>query len=398
MPRPIKLALLLLPLALLLAVLIDTPYHALSDGELWGIFRSAVRPPFSVASFWSGQFQVDFEAWLEQQLSLKAAMVRTDNTLNLVLFHDISAHTGIPIVLGKHHTLFEMNYVNNHNGVSELKGDPPPRSSYSVEEQTRLVSRASRAFRALGIDFMVVFYPVKASIWSQRLRRSYLLPGGAERAEAGYRHLLSGLQAAGVPVVDGAAEFARVFAENPTFPLYNSGGTHWTDAGACQVARLMVAQLPLANLRGAALRCRRGPLHTAKDGDTDISQLINVWDNSRFLDPIPLLVPTLSEPLPGGPRGTLIVGTSYSDHLARELHDAGVFRDIYRLSYYRHANAATTDWHRVSSRKIIIFEQWEWSYFTVNITDFIDDATANVPRFAAALKQIDAEAAPAAPR
>ena len=109
-------------------------------------------------------------------------------------------------------------------------------------------------------------------------------------------------------------------------------------------------------------------------------------------------MPALNEPLAGGPKRTLIVGTSYSDHLARELHEAGVFRDIYRLSYYRHASAATTDWHRVSTRRIIIFEQWEWSYFTVNITEFIEDAAANVPRFADALKQVDAEPVPAAPR
>ncbi|HEY3252766.1 MAG TPA: hypothetical protein VGJ91_02420 [Polyangiaceae bacterium] len=391
MPRPLKLGLLLLPLALLLAILIDTPYHALWDGGLSGVYLSAVRPPLSLASVWSGKFQTDFEAWFEQRLSLKAAMVRTDNTLNLALLHDVSAHTAIPIVLGKRHTLFEMNYLNNHNGVSELKGDPPPRSPYSVAEQTRLVARASRAFRALGIDFMVVFYPVKATIWSDRLRESQLLPGGAEKAAAGYRDLLHALHEAGVPVVDGAAEFAKVYAEDPTFPLFNSGGTHWTDAGACQVAKLMVGRLPLTNVGRSKLACRLGPTQLASPEDADISGLINVWDNSRFRDPIPELVPRLNKPLKGGPRNTLIVGTSYSDHLARELLQAGVFRDVYRLSYYRRARSSGIAWGRVASRQIIIFEQWQWSYFTVNITEFVEDMAVHVPRFAGALQQIDAQ-------
>ena len=43
MPRLVKLASLLLPLVLLLAVLIDTPYHALSKGELFGIDRTKTR-------------------------------------------------------------------------------------------------------------------------------------------------------------------------------------------------------------------------------------------------------------------------------------------------------------------------------------------------------------------
>jgi len=392
MPRPLKLLLLLLPLALLLAVLIDTPYHALWDGGLSGVYRTAVRPPLSAAGLWSGKFQTDFEAWFEQQLSLKTAMVRTDNTLNLLLLNDISAHTAIPIVLGKRHTLFEMNYINNHNGVSELKGDPPPRSPHSVAEQTQLVARAARAFRALGIDFMVVFYPVKATVWSDRVRASQLLPGGAEKAAAGYQALLSALRAARVPVVDGAAEFARVYAEDPTFPLFNSGGTHWTDAGACQVAALMLGRLPLTNPGRSRLACELGATQLASPADADISGLINVWDNERFRDPIPELVPSLNKPLKGGPRNTLIVGTSYSDHLARELHQAGVFRDVYRLSYYRHARSAGVSWGRVASRQIVIFEQWQWSYFTVNITEFIEDMTAHVPRFASALQQLDAEA------
>ncbi|HYP78000.1 MAG TPA: hypothetical protein VER12_18640 [Polyangiaceae bacterium] len=392
MPRSLKLALLLLPLALLLGVLLDTPYHALWNGELFGVYRSRQRPPFSVASFWNGTFQPDFEAWLEQELSLKAAMVRTDNTLNLLLLNDISAHTEIPIVLGKRHTLFEMNYINNHNGVSDLKGDPPPRSPYSVAEQTRLVSRAARAFRALGIDFMVVFYPVKATVWSDRVRERYVLPGGAERAAAGYQQLLSALHAEQVHVVDGGAEFARVFAEDPSFPLYNSGGTHWTNIGACQVARLMVAELPLSNPGRSALRCRRGAAHTAKVGDSDISELINVWDNSRFRDQIPTVSVSLSKPLSGGPKKALFVGTSYSEHLVGQLQRAGVIRDVYRLMYYRHPTAAEVAWERVADRKVIVFEQWQWSYFTVNITEFIDDMAAHVPSFASALQQLEGEA------
>ncbi|HEX2669393.1 MAG TPA: hypothetical protein VHM25_00910, partial [Polyangiaceae bacterium] len=350
MPRLMKLASLLLPLALLLALLIDTPYHALSKGELFGVERNKTRPALTLIGFWSGKFQADFEAWLEQQLSLKAAMVRTDNTLNLLVFHDISAHTEIPIVLGNRHTLFEMNYINNHNAVSELKNDPPPRSPLPVADQVRLVSRVSRAFRALGIDFMVVFYPVKASIWSDRVPERYLLPGGPEKAAAGYQQLLRALAAEQVVVVDGAAEFSRLFAEDPSFPLYGSGGTHWTSAGACQVAKRITSELAFSNPQHSALRCRLGTVHTAKLADSDISELINVWDNSRFLDQIPTVSISLNRPIAGGPKDALFVGSSYSAHLAEELHRARAFRDVYHLMYYRHAVVGAVDWARIAKR------------------------------------------------
>jgi len=392
MSRFFKLTSLLLPLALLFAVLIDTPYHALSKVELFGIDRTKTRPAFSLARFWSGKFQADFEAWLEQQLSLKAAMVRTDNTLNLLVLHDISAHTEIPIVLGKRHTLFEMNYINNLNGVSELKNDPPPRSPEPIADQVQLVSRVSRAFRALGIDFMVVFYPGKASIWRDRVPERYVLPGGPEKAAAGYQQLLRALAAEQVVVVDGAAEFSRRFAEDASFPLFSSGGTHWTNAGACQVAKRITAELSFSNPKHSSLRCRLGSTRTAKIADSDISELINVWDNSRFLDQIPTVSITLNRPIEGGPRDALFVGSSYSAHLAEELHRARVFRDVYHLMYYRHATVEDVDWGSIAHRQAVIFEQWQWSYFTVNVSEFVEDMTARVPDFAAALRQVDGEA------
>jgi len=390
MPRPLKFLLLLLPLLCLLALAIDTPFHALGDGQLHGVSRTAERPAFSAASFWSGKFQSDFEAWLEQQLSLKAVMVRSDNSLNWLAFHDISAHTGMPIVVGEENTLFEMNFINNHNGVSELKGDAPPRSPYSVAEQTRLVARAARAFRALDVDFMIVFFPVKTAIWSHRVGPNFTLPGGPEKAAKGYRRLLRALRAAKVPVVDGAGEFSKLFAEDPTWPLYNRGGTHWTYIGACEVGKRVVEQLRFANpRRRSKLRCNRGAPHTATGSDTDLARLVNVWDYSAFLDPIPSVKARLSKPLRRGPRNALIVGTSFSEHLAHELQQARVFRDVYRFAYYRHDRAPELNWHRASSRPVVILEQWQWSYLTANVTEFIEDLAQNDPRFAQALREAD---------
>jgi len=46
-----------------------------------------------------------------------------------------------------------------------------------------------------------------------------------------------------------------------------------------------------------------------------------------------------------------------------------------------------------SARRFIIFEQWECSSFPVNVSEFIEDITAHVPRFASALLQVDAATA-----
>jgi SGNH hydrolase-like domain, acetyltransferase AlgX len=393
MPRLIKLSLLLLPLLAALVVLIDTPYHRLSNGALSGVVRVKPLPKPSLHELWEGSFQSKLEGWLEQQLSFKPAMIRTDNSISLLGFRDISAHTGIPIILGNDDTLFEMNYVNNANGVSDVKHDPPPKSDLSERDAIQRIALASRAFRSLGMDFMLFMYPSKGWLWRDRLPRRYRLPGGARRADAGYQKLLAAFRAERVPVIDGAAAYAKVEKEYPDLPLYNRGGTHWTNAGACQVAKLIVARLPEAKGR-SKLRCELGPAELAHGTDADLASLINVWDNQRFLDLIPESRASLSEPLAGGPRKALIVGTSFSSHLIRALGDARVLGDdVERFTYYRTSQSRRVKWKRVlHDKNLVIFEQWQWAYLTINLTEFVDDLRRHDERFDAAFRRAEAEA------
>ena len=217
---------------------------------------------------------------------------------------------------------------------------------------------------------MIVFYPNKAAVLSASgsATLSYMLPGGVEKSEAGYHQLLDALRAGSVPVVDGAGLFSEIAREAPNFPLYNSGGLHWTDAGACQAARLILQQMPLANVGGSDLRCRLGAGRTAEGATPTWRRLSNLWDHSRFLDQIPSLVPSLSRRLSGGPRDALIVGTSFVQSTSRgSCTRAGVFHNVKRVLYYRHSNVADVQWEREALQPVVIFEQWQWSYLTASI-------------------------------
>jgi hypothetical protein len=381
-----KLPLLLLPLLAALTVFVDTPYHRLSTGKLTGVVRVKRMPKPTWETFCSGAFQAKLEGWLEQEVSFKSVMVRTDNTVNLGAFGDISAHTGIPIMLGEQNTLFEMNYVNNTNGVSEVKGDPPPKSALTTEQEVERIGRAARAFRALGKDFLFVMYPSKGWIYRDRLPPRYRLPGGASRAQAGYEALVQALRAKGVTVIDGPRAYAEVGRRLPQLPLYNRGGTHWTDAGACEVTKLIFRRM--SGVGDARLVCDLGPAAPAYRVDADPAGLVNIWDNSRFIDMIPASRPSLSQPLDGGPRNALIVGTSFSAQIIRALTGAGAVDDVERLVYYRHTDARKAKWSRMLRAKhLVIFEQWQWAYITANISEFMDDLEANDPRYAAALAE-----------
>ncbi len=95
-------------------------------------------------------------------------------------------------------------------------------------------------------------------------------------------------------------------------------------------------------------------------------------------------------PLAGRPPNAWVVGTSFSEHLVRQLIQGRVFANVRRHSYYCHADVATIDWGReLASYQVVVFEQWQWSFLTVNLTEFLDDLSAHSPRFAEALRSVD---------
>src|SRR5262249_33655772 len=155
MPRPLKLALLLAPLAVALAIAADTPLGILPQVKLKGV---VVEAPAPAGSFWAGRFQPAFERWFEQKLSLRGQMVRLDASVVLALFHEVAARAAIPIILGGDDTLFELNYIHAANDVYT---DPPPPSPLSVDDSAQLLGRAARALARRDIAFVVVLYPAR---------------------------------------------------------------------------------------------------------------------------------------------------------------------------------------------------------------------------------------------
>jgi hypothetical protein len=357
---------------------VDTPFHRLTSGNLTGVVRDASLPSVSFRALWTGGFQSGFEQWFEQELTFRPAIVRTANTLNLLVFGEISGHADIPIVLGEKNTLFEMNNIDDANGVMLQSGYVPPQSPYTVQESARRLGLAARNLRARNIDFLVVFYPHKAWMEPELVSPRFRLLGGREKAAAGYGHLLAALSENGVPVIDGVDVVSRLHEAEPELPLYNRGGTHWTYAAACSVAQVMVKGITgrpaLRRTEQSPLLCKLGRSELARGTDVDIAQLSNLWDISPFRDFIPTVRPRLSGRIAGGPPSTLVIGTSFSQHLIDLLQRAGAIKNVKYFEYYRHPRASELDWRGdVAHRGLIVLEQSQGSSLTANTSEFVDD-------------------------
>ncbi len=396
MPRLLKLSLLLLPLLLLLVVCEGTffpeaTFSRKTQGDLFGVLKAVPSPDLRLSSFWQGAFQSAEESSFEANLTFKPGLVRTENTHNLALFREISAHTVIPLLLGKQNTLFEMSYVDSLNAVCDEKHDVPLPAPGSVEESAQRLGQAARAFAALGIDFIMVLYPSKVWLLPDRVPARFKLPGGKEKAAAGLSHFLAELRKNGVPVIDGVEALTELRQKNPSLPLYNHGGTHWTDAAACSVVQRIAARLPKVGMSStpgsSGLDCVLGPPAPASGIDIDIAELSNVWDIGRFTDQLPRVTPTLTQPLAGGPRSTLVIGSSFSSHLVRLMKRARMVRDVNYIEYYRRVPPSHINWKREpDTRQLVIFEQWQASRMDNNLAEFLDDLEFHSTRFRDAMQ------------
>jgi hypothetical protein len=297
-------------------------------------------------------------------------MVRFDDSLVLALFHEIAARTAIPIMVGNEDTLFEMNYVHAGSGVYT---DPPPPSRLSLDASADLLARLARALKAHGIDLVVVLYPHKVWMEPDLLPARWSIPGGREVAAAGYARLLASLRAHGVPVIDGVALLTDLHARDPKLPLYNRGGTHWTEAAACSVAQALVATL----LPDNPLRCPLGALRRAEGVDMDLANLINIWNPSRFADLIPDVKPVLTKPTAAQP--IVYIGSSFGGRLIQILTDAHAIRDVTRAIYFRRAQADKFDWSRVLKARLVVLEQSQGPLVTANLTEFAEELFRRVP-------------------
>lgn len=350
---------------------------------LAGSILDVPAPKFTLDNFLEGKYQLVFEDWFADRQAFKDLMIRTENTLNLTVFREISTpRKSNPIILGRDYFLFEKSYINNFNGVSEIKGDMPYPAPQSIDETCIRLGFAAKVFKKLGINFAVFFYPHKAWIMPEKLDPKWILPEGHNRAVAGYQSLLSALRKCEVPVVDGAAIFAELAAQQPNIRLYPRGGTHWTTTGACHALNGIIDVMRPQTARYLPnLSCESEAKPAAHPREMDIASLVNVWDESVFNDQIPVVKPkilgaNLKEQIHYFYEGTSFSGELY-DLLANTSYSApnAPLPNVY---YRRGGVPAAFNWDKdIFSNDWILLEQSQGSFVSINTMEWLEDLETN---------------------
>ena len=246
---------LVLPLTLLFAA--GEAEHNL-EGEM-----DFTRPGFSLAGFFSGDFQSDFENWFSTKYPLRPNIIDIYGRIEVrkddfnfafasaavqpaFMSWDIHVEPGFPeyvlvyeelfepegyrgnaqVVIGKNGFLFENGYINEYLGFS------PKYTEVTDEQLIDMVTTLKNIQTKLsekGIAFLVVITPSKASSMPQFIPAWYIARHTAAPGYVRpYTRFLNLLVQQGVYHVDSASLYRAVGLTN-TFP---KTGTHWTKLAA----------------------------------------------------------------------------------------------------------------------------------------------------------------------
>jgi hypothetical protein len=231
-----------------------------------GFEATLPRPDISWRSWWAGSLQPALETYATQKLGLREWLVKPHNQLVYSVFGET---TNTEVVQGQHGMLFEAGPLQAALGHQLLANEA------QVAAQVRALRAVQDTLARRGKLLVYVIAPSKPALYPENLPDScqHLWP----RTTA-YDLYRGPMQAAGLNVLDLMALF-RVWKPHSPYPLFPSGGIHWSGYGATRAADTLWRYLEarghfrLPRVRQTGLEISTTPRYT----DDDLVRLLNLW-------------------------------------------------------------------------------------------------------------------------
>jgi hypothetical protein len=259
------------------------------------------RPDFSWRQWYSGELQPVWESYATQKLGLREWLVEPYNQLQYSLFRQ---STNTQVLRGKHGMLFEAGPVQS------ALGRIPPATEAQVAAQVQRLRAVQDTLARRGKLLVFVIAPSKPELYPENLPDSCLrLP----RRPTAYERYCRPMQAAGINVLDLAAVFQGWKSRSP-YPLFPSGGTHWSGYGFVRAADTLMryletrGQFRLPRVRQTGLVVGEAPRYS----DNDLTRLLNLLHDPAPTPALAYPEVAFDPPAPGQrqPR-LLLVGDSF---------------------------------------------------------------------------------------
>ncbi len=384
--KSLKNILLFLVILVTVLPLLQEDYHLFRPSKLDGFFFPAGKPKFRLKTWKSGEYQAEYQKYIEDGVAFRSEFVRLFNQVDYSFF---SLPHGEKIIIGKDNYLFGDYYMKAFQGVDFLGKD------YIGSQMSELKKLQDYLWSKKKIFVLVVFAPDKGTFYPEYIPEKY------KRAQEGKTNYAAAIHACaelGVNYIDFNQWFIRM-KDTSRYILYPKNGFHWSSYGATLAAD------SLAKYLNAHLD-RKTPLvkwntiemsDTSRYDDNDIERTMNlIWRIPQPPLAYPVLLPATDSS--SSRPSALVIGDSFFFHWYKNGITERLFSNVefwyynkeaYPESYMQKTDPADFDVEEVINRQnVIILLQTNAAHGKIGY-GFIDRAWSRLSEPDSALKSFE---------
>jgi hypothetical protein len=251
--------------------------QVINSGGLKGAFVPHVKPRLTDSTWFSGDFQKDYELYLNDTIGFHQDFIRLRNQIDFSLFNLCHSYD---VEVGKNGYLVATTHIDAYLGKMHTRETAIDSTVKELQDLTDTLSKLNKTL-------IVLFAPNRGSFYKELTPYWYDL---TKKNESDYECYLRSLSKTNVKVLDFNKWFLDT-KETSKYPLYTKCGIHWSLYGANLAGDTLVKYVEWA--RGIDLP----DIHFSKieysykerGVDADIGNAINlIWKikNDRMAYPI----------------------------------------------------------------------------------------------------------------
>ncbi|MBA3648983.1 MAG: hypothetical protein H0W62_10610 [Chitinophagales bacterium] len=275
----------------------QTIFHWPVIKQLNGAYVKPLKPALSLHTWSNGSFQDSMNQYAEIYMGYHPTLVRIRNQLDYSFFDIIHAND---VVKGKHAQLFEKTYIEKYYGIDTTN----QHALFSIIEKLKFLQDTLARENKL---VMVVVAPGKAHFMPENIPKGF---DSSNIRKSNYNLLIPLLNKNNINYIDFNSYFLSIKKHSP-YPLYATGGTHWSVYGAMLAADSMTrflkmkSHLPVISYDISHGFWSKKPLQ----GDDDLVSILNL---SYHVNTESLWYPwTITDTTQGIKPDVLVIGDSY---------------------------------------------------------------------------------------
>ena len=315
-------------MTLLFMPLLQGRFHLIPLKPLNGVTIETEKPDFNIASYRSGDYAKQEEAYWGEHFGFREPIIRLYNQYLWSCYKKTYAHD---VTAGKQGWLFTPESVSDYYGTELLRWQPSVEEARSnFEREVRYMCRVREILKENNVELLAFIAPEKSFVYPE------YLPDGEHDTTTfdACAYFLRGFEENGFPCIDMTRWFGQMKDTVP-YPLIPQTGAHWVFPAVYAADSLFRF---MGDLKGIELpKLKIGELHENDDhgSDNELERLLNLVLPIRKRQGYS---PTADVTAEAGPNSVkpkvLFIGNSFMWGMANHVPMREVFGDVEFWYYF----------------------------------------------------------------